>query len=167
MEPYRLSTPATPRSARAGRRRRWRAGQELAVDLSSQPAAAPSDGRHAQRHRHRYRRRRLRAAYPCGTVPANSTVNFGAGQTAANLATVRVPPDGRVCFWSMVETNLVIDVAGWYAPPAARAAAVGVAYQTVEPVRVLDTRRADLAPTGEGRDSPSCRGALRPHGDIR
>jgi hypothetical protein len=88
-------------------------------------------------------------AYPCGSTPANSTVNFEQGQTAANLATVRIPADGRVCFWSMVDTNLVIDVAGWYAATGSPSGAEpGVAYQTVDPVRVLDSRQPDLAPGG-------------------
>ena len=41
------------------------------------------------------------AAYPCGTSPLVSNVNYRAGQVAAaNLAVVKLPPDGRVCFTS-------------------------------------------------------------------
>ena len=59
-------------------------------------------------------------AFPCGTEPDISTVNFDPGQTAANLAIVRLPADGRVCFTSLVPTDLVVDVSGWYAPGTRR-----------------------------------------------
>jgi HYDIN/CFA65/VesB-like, Ig-like domain len=152
VQPYRLLDTRDAALSPGGQAGPLPAGQELAVDLSTQPGAPthPSAAMLNVTVTDPVAAGFVRA-YPCGSAPGNSTVNFGAGQTAANLATVRVPADGRVCFWSMVDTNLVIDVAGWYAPPGAAgaAAAAGVAYQTVEPVRVLDTRRADLAPTGQ------------------
>ncbi len=54
--------------------------------------------------------------YPCGTGdPLVSNVNYRAGQVAAaNLAVVKLPPDGRVCFRSFAGTDLVVDLAGWY-----------------------------------------------------
>jgi hypothetical protein len=55
------------------------------------------------------------AAYPCGTDPFISNVNYRAGQVAAaNLAVVKLPPDGRICFKSFAPTDLVVDLAGWY-----------------------------------------------------
>ena len=115
VQPYRLLDTRDAALSPSGRSALLAGGQELAVDLHGQPGAPPqpsaamlnvtvTDPVAAGFLR----------AYPCGSVPANSTVNFGPGQTAANLATVRMPADGRVCFWSMVDTNLVIDVAGWY-----------------------------------------------------
>jgi hypothetical protein len=83
--------------------------------------------------------------YPCGTVPTISTVNFDAGQTAANLAMVKLPADSRLCFASLVPTDLVVDVAGWFSPTGQ---GVGSGYTTVDPVRVLDTRDPALAPGG-------------------
>jgi hypothetical protein len=83
--------------------------------------------------------------YPCGTVPTISTVNFDAGQTAANLAMVKLPPDSHLCFASLVPTDLVVDVAGWFSPAGQ---GVGSGYTTVDPVRVLDTRDPALAPGG-------------------
>jgi hypothetical protein len=54
-------------------------------------------------------------AYPCGTDPLVSNVNYRAGQVAAaNLAVVEVPADGRVCLSSYTPTDLVVDLAGWY-----------------------------------------------------
>jgi hypothetical protein len=54
--------------------------------------------------------------YPCGTDLLVSNVNYRAGQVAAaNLAVVKLPADGRVCFSSFAPTDLVVDLAGWYA----------------------------------------------------
>jgi hypothetical protein len=54
--------------------------------------------------------------YPCGgTPPVVSNVNYRAHQVAAaNLAVVKLPPDGRVCFSSYAATDLVVDLAGWF-----------------------------------------------------
>jgi hypothetical protein len=146
VEPYRLLDTRQPERAPAGRAAALPGGRELAVDLTGQPGAPAqptavvlnvtvanpaADG--------------FVRAYPCGTSPRVSTVNFDAGQVAANLATVRLPADGRVCFWSMVDTDLVVDVAGWFSP-AVEPGGDGGAYHTVTPVRVLDTRSPDLAP---------------------
>ena len=138
VEPYRLfDTRPTGR---------LRAGRELAVDLTGQPGAPAhptavmlnvtatgpaADG--------------FVRAYPCGSSPYVSTVNVDAGQTAANLAVVRVPASGQVCFWSMVDTDLVVDVSGWFATGA------GAGYHTVAPVRVLDTRETTRLAAGEQR----------------
>jgi hypothetical protein len=55
------------------------------------------------------------AVYPCGTNPFISNVNYRAGQVAAaNLAVVKLPADGRICFLSFAATDLVVDLAGWY-----------------------------------------------------
>ncbi len=57
----------------------------------------------------------LTSVNPCGTHPYISNVNYRTHQVAAaNLAVVKVPPDGRICFSSFVPTDLVIDLAGWY-----------------------------------------------------
>jgi glucose/arabinose dehydrogenase len=85
-------------------------------------------------------------AFPCGTEPSTSTVNFDPGQTAANLAMVQLPPDDRVCFTSLVPTHVIVDVSGWFAP----AEDGGVGYTTIPPERVLDTRSgAALQPMQE------------------
>jgi hypothetical protein len=55
------------------------------------------------------------AVYPCGTQPLISNVNYRAAQVAAaNLAVVKLSPDGRECFKSFASTDLVVDLAGWY-----------------------------------------------------
>ena len=73
-------------------------------------------------------------AWPCGQPqPLASNLNYVAGQTVPNLAIVRLGAGGRVCLYSMVATDLVADVAGYF--PA------GSGYTPIDnPTRILDTR---------------------------
>ena len=145
VSPYRLfdtrSTTVNPNGANTP----LEPGQVLALDLTGEPgkpaaanavllnvtATEPGAAGYVK-------------AYPCGSEPYISTVNFDPGQTAANLATVRLPADGRVCFSSLVTTHLVVDVSGWYAPDA-----TGSPYAPVEPVRLLDTRTTGALVAGQ------------------
>jgi hypothetical protein len=53
--------------------------------------------------------------YPTGVAQPNaSDMNFGPGQTRANLVVVRVGADGKVNVFSSVATHFLFDVAGWY-----------------------------------------------------
>jgi IPT/TIG domain/RTX calcium-binding nonapeptide repeat (4 copies) len=70
--------------------------------------------------------------FPCGEQPVVSSVNFVAGQVVANAVLAPVSADGRVCFYSNVPTNLIVDVNGWYA--------TGTGFNSVAPARVFDTR---------------------------
>jgi peptidoglycan-N-acetylglucosamine deacetylase len=74
-------------------------------------------------------------AYPCSesAAPTASNVNFVAGETVANLATVRVDSSG-LCISASVNTHLIVDLLGWYS------ATGGDSYQPVVPIRLLDTR---------------------------
>ena len=54
-------------------------------------------------------------AYPCGTRNLVASVNYAAGQTVANAVLVPVSATGTVCFFSMVPTDLVVDLTGWFA----------------------------------------------------
>ncbi len=52
--------------------------------------------------------------YPCGTaVPLASNLNFTAGDTRANLVTVRLGSNGRVCFFSYGRTSVIADITGY------------------------------------------------------
>ena len=42
------------------------------------------------------------------------TMTYTLGLAAANLAVVKLPADGRVCFASFAPTDLVVDLAGWF-----------------------------------------------------
>jgi hypothetical protein len=53
-------------------------------------------------------------AYPCGgAMPVASNVNFAARTTAANLAVVRLPADGKVCLTASTRADVIVDLAGW------------------------------------------------------
>ncbi len=69
---------------------------------------------------------------PCTTTDAVSSLNFQAGDDAANLVLARVSATGTVCFNASAPTDLVVDVNGWFAT------AVGL--HRGEPARVADTR---------------------------
>src|SRR5205823_9591420 len=54
--------------------------------------------------------------YPTSTsLPNAANLNFAAGQTVPNLATVRVGPDGKVRIVNNSgQTHVIFDVVGWY-----------------------------------------------------
>ncbi|MBK5332182.1 MAG: hypothetical protein JJD93_09435 [Ilumatobacteraceae bacterium] len=80
--------------------------------------------------------------YPCGERPLASNVNYRAGQTVPNAVIAPVSASGTVCFYSLRNADLVVDINGWFR-------GVG-GYTPVGPRRVFDTR------PGQGSD------ALRP-----
>src|SRR5262249_51814332 len=80
--------------------------------------------------------------YPCGNAQNVSNANYVPGQTVANLAAVKVAAGGDVCFKSYAPTDLVVDLAGWYAPDG------GSSFVTPDPVRLFDTRDPQTAPGG-------------------
>ncbi len=87
--------------------------------------------------------------YPCGFArPLASNVNFLRGVDVANQVTAKVGADGRVCFFTSTETQLVADLSGWYADDFA--AAPGFGYHELDPARIVDTRDG----TGLGGRAP-------------
>jgi Domain of unknown function (DUF5122) beta-propeller len=85
------------------------------------------------------------SVYPSGTRrPIVSNLNLEtAGQTAANLVTVKVGANGRVTLFSSGGTDLVADVAGYYTPAFT---STDGRFQTAAPERILDTRTGLGAP---------------------
>jgi hypothetical protein len=71
-------------------------------------------------------------AYPCGTRELVASVNYLAGQTVSNAAIVPVSATGTVCFYSMVPTDLIVDINGW--------TTAGGGFTGIAPKRVFDTR---------------------------
>jgi hypothetical protein len=72
--------------------------------------------------------------YPCSeSIPTASILNFVAGQTAAAAAVIKLDSDGRVCVFSNVFTDVVVDVTGWFSLESVSA---------VTPSRLVDTRMA-------------------------
>ncbi len=86
-------------------------------------------------------------AWPAGeSRPLASNLNFGPGQTVANLVTVKVGAGGRVSvFNGAFRTHVIADVAGWYGPSAA---ADGSRFHALAPARILDTRAGNGAAVG-------------------
>ena len=75
--------------------------------------------------------------------PLASNLNFVAGQTVANLVTVKIGAGGKVNLYNSVGTTHVIaDVAGWYGADGGR-------YSALSPARILDTR-AGAGPLAPG-----------------
>src|SRR5262249_36859811 len=74
--------------------------------------------------------------------PLASNLNYVAGQTVPNLVISRLGAGGKVCLFSMVATDLVADVAGFF--PA------GSGYTAIDnPQRILDTRNGTGAREAE------------------
>ena len=77
------------------------------------------------------------------TRPAASTLNYAAGQTRANLATVRLGAAGDLAVYngSAGAVDLVVDVSGYYL--AGTPTEPGT-YVAIDPERLLDTRAGGL-----------------------
>jgi hypothetical protein len=87
--------------------------------------------------------------YPCGqNVPTASNLNYAAGQTIANLVSVKLGQDGNVCFYTSGSAHLIADLATWYQP------SLPAGFNGVSPARLLDSRNAvgvgGTAPLGSG-----------------
>jgi hypothetical protein len=53
-------------------------------------------------------------AFPCGSQPPTSNVNYRAGQAVANGAMVALSAGGMLCVYSAVSTHVILDVNGWW-----------------------------------------------------
>ncbi len=88
------------------------------------------------------------SAYPTGSQPVASILNFSQGQTLPNASVVRVGGNGSVTIAnrSIGTSHVVVDVTGYYRAPAA--SPTPGSYQGLEPSRVLDTRTTAAVPAG-------------------
>jgi virginiamycin B lyase len=78
-------------------------------------------------------------AWPTGeSQPVVSTLNSLDGTILANAAIVPAGMGGAVSFFVTDTTDLVVDIDGYFAPPAAG----GLNFYAVSPCRVVDTRNA-------------------------
>jgi N-acetylmuramoyl-L-alanine amidase len=72
------------------------------------------------------------AVYPCDSgFTGTSNVNYGQGQTIANLAVSKLSADGSVCLKSDKALDVIVDVTGWFPPGA---------FHPITPTRIMDTR---------------------------
>ena len=75
--------------------------------------------------------------WPTGqSQPGVSTLNSFSGQLVANAAIVPAGTDGKVGTYASNDTDLVIDINGYFAPAGQN----GLSLYPVVPCRVLDTR---------------------------
>src|SRR5688572_30343753 len=74
--------------------------------------------------------------YPCGVDrPEASNLNFVAGETIPNLVLAKLGASGRVCVYTSVATDVIVDVSGYF--PS------GSGYTPIDnPSRIHDTRRS-------------------------
>ncbi|HXJ80498.1 MAG TPA: hypothetical protein VMS64_17690 [Candidatus Methylomirabilis sp.] len=78
-------------------------------------------------------------AWPAGQpMPLVSTLNSYDGTVRANAAIVPAGTGGAVTFYASNTTDLVVDISGYFAPPATS----GLDFYTVAPCRLVDTRGA-------------------------
>jgi hypothetical protein len=83
--------------------------------------------------------------------PNSSNLNFAAGETRPNAATVRVGNDGKVRIYnSSGSTHVIVDIAGWYGISPTG----GALYNPLNPARILDTRNGTGGISGKIGSSP-------------
>jgi hypothetical protein len=97
-------------------------------------------------------------AYPAGAArPDASTLNFLTSQASPNLTVVGVSDGGAVTFvlsngiGGKFTGQVIVDVVGWYADSTVTTP--GSRLYTVNPQRILDTRRGFGGPGPVGKDS--------------
>jgi hypothetical protein len=79
--------------------------------------------------------------------PTASNINFVAGDTIANGATVKLGDDGSIAiFNSSGSVHVIVDIGGWYDRSTI---GTGSSLQTAAPTRLLDTRQSGV-PVGPG-----------------
>ncbi|HIG39463.1 MAG TPA: hypothetical protein EYQ14_02815 [Gammaproteobacteria bacterium] len=76
--------------------------------------------------------------WPCGVErPLASNVNFAAGDIVPNGVLAPIGSNGKVCFFSFSQTDLVVDIAGWF---------TGDAFVSATPQRLVDSRKGTGSP---------------------
>lgn len=72
-------------------------------------------------------------AYPCDAArPTAAQVNFPARTDLATAVVVKLSADQKLCLFSPVDTDLLVDVNGYYPE--------GTSFEPLQPARLLDTR---------------------------
>jgi hypothetical protein len=79
-------------------------------------------------------------AFPCGQpLPLASTLNAIDGRVKAAAAIIPAGTNGSLCFFSTGETDLVLDINGYFVP---NSNVTALAFYPVTPCRLVDTRLA-------------------------
>jgi hypothetical protein len=82
--------------------------------------------------------------WPCGTpMPEASNLNFTPGAVVANGVVASLGTGGAVCIYSNQQSDVLVDVLGWFSGGAGQPPYTGGV-----PQRLVDTRNAIGGPTG-------------------
>jgi len=77
-------------------------------------------------------------AFPCDRPePSTSSVSARRTRNIASSAIVPLAADGTICLSSMMQTDMVIDVTGWFGPGG------GLDFVPIDPIRLADSRSFD------------------------
>lgn len=77
--------------------------------------------------------------YPCDALrPLSSNVNYSIGKIVANGVIAPVSSIGTVCIYSLVRTDIVVDLAGWF--PGSGFTSATPQFTSATPQRIVDTR---------------------------
>ncbi len=99
-------------------------------------------------------------AFPCDRErPTASNLNYLGPDVVANLVVVRPDAAGRVCLFSLADTDLVVDLAGGFEP--------GSGFEPVDqPLRLVDTRIGLGVPAGRIGAGETIRVVVPGDGDL-
>lgn len=76
-----------------------------------------------------------------GPRPTASSINFAAGQTAANLVTVRLDAARRISLFNHAgSVDVAVDIVGYYPDAVSPDAVNGLTYKAIAPYRLYDSR---------------------------
>lgn len=76
--------------------------------------------------------------WPCGVDrPLASNLNYVAGDVVPNGVIAPIGERGSVCFYSLADTDVVVDIAGWFS---------GTSFTGATPQRLIDTRNGTGSP---------------------
>jgi hypothetical protein len=82
--------------------------------------------------------------WPCGSaMPTTSNLNFTTGSVVANGVVASLGAGGSVCIYSDQQSDVLVDVLGWFASGAGQPPYTGAV-----PLRIVDTRNAIGGPRG-------------------
>ncbi len=94
-------------------------------------------------------------AFPCDqSEPDTSSVSARYTRVTASSVIVPLAADGTICLTSMMSSDVVIDVTGWFGSSA------GLDFVPVDPIRLTDTRSFDTTL------NPWTRGQMLPAGTV-
>ena len=79
------------------------------------------------------------------TRPLIASGNYQSGQTLNSPFTVGLSPSGQFKIYSLQQTNLVVDVLGYYSADASDTVGIGLLFSPMTPARLLDTRAGQTA----------------------